>query len=271
MSLTAPLRRHRTRSLPFVSVLILVASLGAASEDFSDLKKRAKKGNTDAQFKLGVMYDIGLGVSQDFAMIVTWWRKAEEQGLAPAQEFLNTQISSENLQEKGNEFNQLKIRAKQGDAMAQYNLGVLYAEGETIPQNFSEARKWSLEAAEQGFAPAQYNLGVLYRDGQGMPQDYPEMLRWFRMAAERGFAPAQYNLGVMYARGQRRVPRDFTEARKWYRKAAEQGLAEAQYELGVMYDFSVRMPQDSAKAREWFLMAAEQGFADAQNFLSKME
>ena len=234
MSLTAPLRRHRTRSLPFVSVLILVASLGAASEDFSDLKKRAKKGNTDAQFKLGVMYDIGLGVSQDFAMIVTWWRKAEEQGLAPAQEFLNTQISSENLQEKGNEFNQLKIRAKQGDAMAQYNLGVLYAEGETIPQNFSEARKWSLEAAEQGFAPAQYNLGVLYRDGQGMPQDYPEMLRWFRMAAEQGLAEAQYVLGVAFYNGQ-------------------------------------GMPQDSAKAREWFLMAAEQGQADAQNFLSKME
>ena len=82
--------------------------------------------------------------------------------------------------------------------------------------------------AEQGHADAQYNLGVMYNNGQGVTQDYAEAMRWFRKAAEQGWAEAQYNLGVMYNNGQG-VTQDYVQAAKWYRKAAEQGLADAQH------------------------------------------
>ena len=53
-------------------------------------------------------------------------------------------------------------------------------------------------AAEEGDAAAQFNLGVMYADGRGVPQDETEAVRWYRLAAERGNARAQANLGVKY-------------------------------------------------------------------------
>ena len=94
-------------------------------------------------------------------------------------------------------------------------------------------REWR-PLAEQGNAKAQYNLGLMYHYGQGVPQDDAEAVKWYRRAAERGVAQAQYTLGVMYSKG-RAVPQDYAEAIKWFRKAAEQGYAKAQYNLGVMY------------------------------------
>ena len=81
---------------------------------------------------------------------------------------------------------------------------------------------------------AQFNLGLMYHNGQGVPQDYREAVRWYRMAADQGDADAQFNLGVMYDNG-RGVPQDYAEAVRWYRKAADQGYADAQFNLGVMY------------------------------------
>ena len=83
------------------------------------------------------------------------------------------------------------------------------------------------KAADQGDASAQYNLGVMYAEGQGVRKDDVEAAKWFRKAADQGLARAQYNLGVMYAEGQG-VPKDYVEAEKWVREAADQGLALAQ-------------------------------------------
>ena len=67
-----------------------------------------------------------------------------------------------------------------------------------MPQDYAEAVKWYRKAADQGDAAAQFNLGVMYATGQGVPQDYAEAVKWYRKAAEQGHAGAQYNLGVMY-------------------------------------------------------------------------
>lgn len=67
--------------------------------------------------------------------------------------------------------------------------------------DYATALKEWRPLAEQGDATAQYNLGVMYRNGQGVPQDYKEAVKWYRMAAEQGHAFAQNNLGVMYDNG----------------------------------------------------------------------
>ena len=77
-------------------------------------------------------------------------------------------------------------------------------------------------AAEQGDADTQFNLGLMYTNGEGVPEDACEAAKWFRMAAEQGQAKAQFNLGIMYAEGIG-VPEDAREAMKWFRMAAEQG------------------------------------------------
>ena len=58
------------------------------------------------------------------------------------------------------------------------------------------------EAADQGHAKAQYNLGLMYYEGQGVAQDYSAAMKWFRMAADQENAKAQYSLGLMYHQGQ---------------------------------------------------------------------
>lgn len=88
------------------------------------------------------------------------------------------------------------------------------------------------KAAEQGDAKAQYNLGVMCREGRGVPQDNQQALSWYRKAAEQGHIDAQYNLGVMYEEGLG-VPQDDSQSQHWYRKATEQGHAEAKDRLGL--------------------------------------
>ncbi|WP_244060843.1 tetratricopeptide repeat protein, partial [Aeromonas caviae] len=72
-------------------------------------------------------------------------------------------------------------------------------EGKGEAEDIQQAHAWWRKAAEQGNAEAQFNLGVMYATGQGVPQDIQQVVTWLRKAAEQGNAEAQFNLGVMYA------------------------------------------------------------------------
>ena len=82
--------------------------------------------------------------------------------------------------------------------------------------------KETFQAAEQGFAAAQYNLGVMYDNGQGVRQDYAQAVQWYLKAAEQGYADAQYNLGLMYEKGQG-VRQSKIVAKEWFKKACAYG------------------------------------------------
>ncbi len=76
----------------------------------------------------------------------------------------------------------LMERAEKGMAIAQFNLGNLYAAGVEVPQDFTEAAKWYRKAAEQGDVEAQAALGRLYVNGTGVPQEDPEAYFWLSVA-----------------------------------------------------------------------------------------
>jgi uncharacterized protein len=109
--------------------------------------------------------------------------------------------------------------ADQGDPVAQNNLGVMYANGQGVPQDYAQALIWTRKAADLGDAVAQNNLGVMYRDGQGVALDYAQAVIWFRKAADQGDAVAQNNLGGIYYEGQG-VLQDFVRADMWFNLAA---------------------------------------------------
>ncbi len=90
--------------------------------------------------------------------------------------------------------------AEEGDAEAQYNLGVMYNRGEGIPQDFTKAVALYRKVAVQGHVGAQSNLGKMYAEG-----------KWFRKAAEQGKVFAQNNSGQLYIKGES-VPQNFGEA-----------------------------------------------------------
>ncbi|MDE0835771.1 MAG: tetratricopeptide repeat protein [Akkermansiaceae bacterium] len=85
----------------------------------------------------------------------------------------------------------IKERAEQGDADAQCNLGVMYANGEGVPEDDAEAVKWFRKAAEQGHADAQYNLGIMYAKGEGVPEDNVLAYMWLNISAASGDVEAK--------------------------------------------------------------------------------
>mgnify|MGYP000046908671 CR=1 FL=1 len=74
-------------------------------------------------------------------------------------------------------FEETKKLAEQGDAEAQFNLGVIYDYGEGVPENDKEAVKWYRKSAEQGNAKAQGNLGVRNGKGEGVPENDAEAVK----------------------------------------------------------------------------------------------
>ena len=196
-------------------------------------RQYAERGEALAQFGLGFMYWNGQGIPQNYSEAVKWY------GLA----------------------------ADQGNARAQYNLGVIYATG--VSHDYAQAAKWFRSAADQGYAPAQYNLAQLYDKGLNGSRDPAEAIRWYRRAADQNSILAQINLGFAYSEG-KDVPQDYSEAVKWYRRAAEQGNPMAQFNLAQMYSEGKGVEKQHGVAAMWLRRAANQGYPLAQNNLGNM-
>jgi TPR repeat protein len=148
--------------------------------------------------------------------------------------------------------------AEQGFALAENNLGVMYAKGLGVPRDDAQALSWFRKAAEQGFEAAEASIGISYEDGKGVAKDDVQAATWYRKAAEKGYAQAELNLGVMYLKGVG-VPKDDLQAFSWIRKAAEQGHAHAQFNLGLMYESGTGAIKNDAEAFDWICKAAQHG------------
>ena len=119
---------------------------------------------------------------------------------APAQTFEEA-VAAHERGEYAAAYRGFRVHAEQGDASAQFNLGLMYVNGVRVPQDYAEAVKWYRKAADQGNATAQYDLGRMYIRGWGLPQDSVEATKWFRRAADQGNADAQGAIGSYYRYG----------------------------------------------------------------------
>jgi uncharacterized protein len=90
----------------------------------------------------------------------------------------------------------LRELADQGDADAQYNLGVMHFVGQGMAKDDVEAAKLFREAAEQRNADAQNDLGAMYGEGQGVPRDLIRAYTWFSLAAIAGNQSAANNRDI---------------------------------------------------------------------------
>ena len=194
------------------------------------LMAKASAGNPEAQFRIGVQYELGAHVTTDLTQAVAWYRKAADQGFA----------------------------------QAQHSLGVLYEYGNGVPKNPATAVEWYRKAAEQGFAPAQFSLGLCYAHGNGVPQDFGQALAWYEKAAQQNDSDALLNLAYLYHNGQG-VPKDDARSFDLVRKAAEAGSADAQFNLGMAYfQGDEGLQADNDLARKWLARSAQQGDVAAQ-------
>jgi TPR repeat protein len=148
-------------------------------------EQAAAQGDAKARVALGMLYENGWGVPQDYAKARQWLEQA----------------------------------AAQGDAGAQYNLGQLYYDGQGVPQDYAKARQWYEQAAIQGHAKAQNNLGGLYTFGEGVPKDDIQAYMWLNLAAAHSMGDEQNqaadNRDVV---ARRMTPAQIAEAQKLARE-----------------------------------------------------
>ena len=124
-----------------------------------------------------------------------------------------------------------EARAEGGDAQAQFSLGLKFS-NPGAAQNYFLAEKWYLKAADQSHSLAQFNLGIMYAQGQGVRRDEAKALVWIRKAADLGDAGAQYKLGSQHHRASLgELPEAAFESRieayKWLQLAAVQGYQDS--------------------------------------------
>jgi TPR repeat protein len=192
--------------------------------------------------------------------------------------------------------------ASEGDMQAQYNLGIVYSQGQGVKKDMKKAMDFYMKAADGGsvhamvnaghhyentnqpakgvalykkaanlgYAMAQYNLGNNYLYGQGVKQSYADAAHWFEKAALQGYREAQANYANILNNGYGAVEVNVLEAEKWYLCAANQGDAMAMCSLGKMYMRGRVIPVNMAKAKYWFKKSAAGGEKEAVFIVQQM-
>lgn len=185
--------------------------------------------------------------------------------------------------------NSYRIKALEGDPVAQNNYGACYYKGHGIEKNYENAAKWFKASAEQGNAIGQINLAICCFNGNGVEKDslaslkycqaainqgiagaenfygsafcsnYEERFIWWEKSAAKHCAIAQFNMAGYFANKE-----NFSESLKWLWKASEQGLSMAMYQLGLCYYNGQGVSENKTEAWKWIVQAANKNFVMAE-------
>jgi len=190
------------------------------------LKKAAAQGLAQAQTDLGLLYSTGRGVAQDFVLAHLWWSLAAAQGSeegAKGRDYAEGQMSPAQLVQARKLASDWGIDTA-SITLASPAAAEAFKVGQEAYQrgNFAAALEIFRPLAHEGHAEAQYNLGLMHANGQGVALDYITASDWYFKAAAQNLATAQYNLGLMYGLGQG-VEKSYVHAHMWWTLAAEQG------------------------------------------------
>jgi len=216
-----------------------------------EVRRLATTGDASAQYCLGRMYRMGIGVNRDFGEAALWYRKAADQQMA----------------------------------RAEAELGVMYVEGTFLRRDLTEGKRWIRRGAEHGSPFEAFMLALSYRYGGNWlrvdwPIDNAQAAEWYRVAADGGEARAYKPLGELYEKGEG-TKKDQAEAVKWFRKAAEYFRNDAysndgsrdtylaRWNLGSLYQSGLGVPQDFVQAYMWFNLATLADDNDIAGFARK--
>lgn len=186
---------HRLQYL--LADLLLSGAAGApqTAQATAFLREPADHGHAEGQY----WYGRALELAGQNGEALRWYTAAA------AQKFPDAAAAAGVLHERAGDFaaarSAYEAAAAAGNARAQNNLGVLFADGRVPVVTGDEAAKWFGQAARQGLADAQYNLGSLYeRGGNGIPPDDVEAFVWLTRAAGQGHEGARQMLALVGAR-----------------------------------------------------------------------
>ncbi|MBI2719674.1 MAG: SEL1-like repeat protein [Rhizobiales bacterium] len=241
--------------------------------------KAANQGLPEAQYEMGLAYQLGQGVPKDEQQSQIWYRKAIAQWTRKAVEHADTaamvqiglmyEIGRGVAKDEAEALKWYERAARLGNPSAEYEVGIAYLDGKIAEQDGLTALEWLTKAADQGHDLAAWRLGGMYEAGTGVPADFSRALAWYRRAAEDGdffLLPEQLADRYYYGKG---VSVDYAEAARWYIVAATKGLSNY-HRLGEMYERGQGVPQDDREAARWYLQAAIEGSSRDQAQVARM-
>jgi uncharacterized protein len=154
-------------------------------------------------------------------------------------------------------FETVLSHAENGDAKAQFDLGLHYILGDGVELNEKRAFPWIEKAAKQNLAVAKLVLAIFYIDGNEVPKDVAFGESLLLQAAEQGVIDACLILGRIYTRDQEK--KDFTAASFWLKKAADQGSIKAMEMMTLLYLDGRVVDPDERKAAYWMQRGSDAG------------
>ncbi|MCL1149332.1 tetratricopeptide repeat protein [Shewanella ulleungensis] len=101
----------------------------------------------------------------------------------------------------GSKLVHIQIKAKQGDADAQFLLGLMYLSGRFVSQNTQYGLDWVTQAAAQNHVKAQQTVADLAFEGKLFPRDLTLAEKWYLVMAKQGDKWANFRLGFIYSAG----------------------------------------------------------------------
>lgn len=145
-----------------LAVVVFLTEISGAQADmvFDFQMKLAKKGNAEAQFKVGEMYESGRGVQKNMNEAMKWINKAAAQGNKAAGYNLLYKDLEKNGVTKENKPRLLDLQnaARGGDGYAQYYVGLMHSNGVGVRKNSNEALDWLGKASLVGITAAEAEI-----------------------------------------------------------------------------------------------------------------
>lgn len=126
-------------------------------------------------------------------------------------------------------------------------------------------------AAEEGHPVAQYNVAMMYANGEAVNVDYQQAVYWFRKSADQRFAPAQLRLGELYYFGMGGLQEDPRHAARLFEAAAEQDDPDACLNLAIMLGSGDVLPLAPERARSMLDCADKGGDESAEAFRAMLD
>lgn len=223
--------------------------------------------NDDLFYKLGQMFNLGLGTDSDVTKAIEYFRRSAEMnnknGLF---EYGKALLTGEHIpQDTDSAVKLLEKAVKLKNSNAKRFLALEYISGEHLEQDFEKGIALLTECADSGDVIACYRLGKIYLESEIMPQNLDKAEKYLLLAEDNEYT--QYALAKLYLQEEKY---DIQKAVNYFEKSADKNHW-ASYQLGRIYLFGAKdIERDKEQAIEWFTKSANDGNEYAQAILDEI-
>lgn len=238
------MRKKIFSSILSIGLVFFIASVSLAvgpekgtplSQRFLQTLKAAEKGDKNAQYQVGTIYESGSAednVPADLRKAREWYEKAAASGHTAARNsvavmYYHGMAGLSVDVKKAVSLFEKSVAEK--DPVGTFMLGSIYYKGAPgVEKDVKKGAELIKTASDQGNPQAQDEIGVMYFNGEnGYPRDRKQAEELYLKSAKAGYVPAQVHLGTLYYYGSTGVEKDEDKAVAWMKKAAQSGSEEA--------------------------------------------